>query len=54
MALLCLNESGEALMRLGENDLALQSVSDALRLNPRDVTALRLRAEVIERMGGGN
>ena len=54
MALLCLNESGEALMQLGDCDAALKSFSDALTINPGDLTALRLRQQVIQRMGGGN
>jgi protein O-mannosyl-transferase len=54
MALLCLSESGEALMQLGEYDAALKSLSEALTISPGDVTALRLRQQVIQRMGGGN
>jgi len=53
MALLCLNESGEALLQLGEYDAALKALSEALRINPADVTALRLQEEAIQRMGGG-
>jgi hypothetical protein len=54
MALLCLNESGEALMQLGDYDTALKSFSQALNIDPGDVTALRLRDEVLRRRRGGN
>lgn len=54
MALLCLSESGEALMQLGDYDAALKSLSEALAISPGDVTALRLRQQVIQRMGVGN
>ena len=53
MALLCLNESGEALMQLGEYDAALNSLSQALNIDPGDVTALRLREEILRRKSGG-
>jgi len=54
MALLCLDESGEALAQLGEYDAALKSFSEALRINPEDETALHLREQVIQRMGAGH
>lgn len=54
MALLCLRESSEALMQLGEYDAALKSVSQALTISPGDVTALRLQQQVIQRMAGGH
>jgi protein O-mannosyl-transferase len=54
MALLCLTESGEALIQLGEYDAAFRSLSEALTISPGDVTALRLRQQVIQRMRGGH
>jgi tetratricopeptide (TPR) repeat protein len=54
MALLCLDESGEAQAELGDYDAALKSFSEALRLNPEDATALRLRDQIIQRMGDGH
>ncbi len=54
MALLCLNESGEAMLQLGEYESALNSFSEALRMSPGDVTALRSRDHVIQRMKGGH
>jgi tetratricopeptide (TPR) repeat protein len=54
MALLCLDESGEAQARLGDYNAALKSFSDALRLNPEDATALRLRDQIVQRLGAGH
>jgi tetratricopeptide (TPR) repeat protein len=54
MALLCLNESGEALLQLGEYDEAQQAFDKALTINPGNVTTLRLREQVIQRKGVGN
>jgi tetratricopeptide (TPR) repeat protein len=54
MARLCLNESGEALLQLGDYDAALKSFSEALQINPEDVTAMRLRDQALQRKAGWN
>jgi hypothetical protein len=53
MALACLNESGEALLQLGEYDAAQKSLAKALSIDPSNSTALRLREQIINRKGGG-
>lgn len=45
IAVLCLNESGEAQLRLGEFDAARKSFTEALAIDPRNTTALRLQEE---------
>jgi len=52
IALLCLNESGAALLQLGEYDAAQQAFDKALTVNPGNATALRLREQAIQRKGG--
>ncbi len=52
MALLCLTESGEAEMRLGDYDAAQKSISEALAIDPADSAALRVREQIIRRRGG--
>ena len=52
MALLCLDESGEALLRLRDYDGAQRGVAQALAIDPTDATALRLREQIIRQKGG--
>jgi tetratricopeptide (TPR) repeat protein len=52
--LLCLNESGEAFLRLGDYDGAQASVAQALSLDPANATALRLRERIANARGGGS
>jgi len=52
MALLCLDESGEALLRLGDYVGAQRAVGQALSIDPGDAAALRLRQQIIEQKGG--
>jgi tetratricopeptide (TPR) repeat protein len=52
MALLCLDESGEALVRLGDFEAAQRAVAQALAIDPADATALRLREQIIRQKGG--
>jgi len=51
MALLCLDESGEALVRLGDYAAARRAVAQALAINPGDASALRLRELIIPPKG---
>jgi hypothetical protein len=46
MAAVCLDESAQVLLRLGEVDAAAKSVSEALKIDPTDSTALRLRDQI--------
>ena len=46
MALLCLTESGEALLRLGQVDAAARSVSQALAIDPANSLALQLQQQI--------
>jgi protein O-mannosyl-transferase len=52
--LLCLNESGEAFLQLGEYDAAQKSVAEALSIDPANATASRLREQINNKKGGGN
>jgi protein O-mannosyl-transferase len=52
IALACLNESGEALLQLGEYDAAQQSFAKVLTVDPANATALRLQEQLINRRGG--
>lgn len=52
--LLCLNESGEAFLRLGDYDAAQESVREALSIDPANTTALHLREEIINKKSGGS
>lgn len=54
MALLCLTESGEAQLRMGEYNAAQQSVIAALAIDPVNPMALQLRAEILQNEGGGH
>jgi hypothetical protein len=54
MELLCLTESGEAQLRLGEYEAAQESFAGALRIDPANATALRLREQISNKKGGGN
>jgi protein O-mannosyl-transferase len=44
--LLCLNESGQAFLALGDYDAAQESIREALRIDPANVEALRLREQI--------
>jgi len=46
MALLCLTESAEALLRLGQYDAAQKSVSQALAIDSANPTALELKQQI--------
>jgi len=52
--LLCLNETGEAFLGLGDYDSAQQSVAEALSIDPTNTTALRLREQIVNKKGSGN
>lgn len=52
--ILCLDESGEAFLQLGDYDAAQESVAEALRIDPSNATALRLREQISNRKGAGN
>ena len=54
IAVLCLNESGEALLQLGEYDAARNSFAEALAIDPKNATALRLREDAIHRKVSDN
>jgi len=54
MALLCLTESAEALLRLGEFDAAEKSISQALTIDPTNSIALQLQQQIIHGRGGVN
>ena len=51
--ILCLNESGEAFLQLGDYDAAQESVGEALGIDPANATALRLREQISNKKGGG-
>lgn len=51
---LCLNESGEAFLQLGDLDSARESVEMALSIDPANATALRLREEIVNKKSSGN
>jgi tetratricopeptide (TPR) repeat protein len=51
--ILCLNESGEAFLQLGDYDAAQESVGEALSIDPANTTALRLREQISNKKGGG-
>ncbi len=48
VALKCLNRSGEALLQLGHYDAAERSFAEALRIDPSNETALRLRNQALQ------
>jgi len=52
MALLCLDESGDALLRLGDYIGAQRAVGQALSIDPSDGAALRMRDQIIRQKGG--
>ena len=52
MAVLCLTESGEAFLQIGEIGAAGESATKALALDPANRDALRLREEISHRVGG--
>ena len=54
MALLCLTESGEALLRLGQYDAAERSISQALTIDPANSAVLQLQQQIIHGKGGAN
>ena len=54
MALLCLNEMGEAQLQLGESDAAQESFAHALRIDPGNPTALRLRERALSKVRDKN
>jgi protein O-mannosyl-transferase len=54
MALLCLNEKGEAQFQIGAYLAAETSVAQALTIDPSNSAALQLRAQITQRNGGAN
>ncbi len=54
MALLCLNESAEVQIRVGDFPDAERSLSQALQIDPSDPAALHLRTELMQRKRGTN
>jgi len=52
IVLLCLDESGEAWLQLGDYDAAEQAVVRALTIDPSNETALRLRQQILNRKAG--
>ena len=54
MALLCLNESGETLMRMGDYAAAQEAFAQALGIDPIDPMARHLLEEIARRKGGSN
>jgi tetratricopeptide (TPR) repeat protein len=54
MALLCLNELGEAELRIGDYVTAENFVARALAIDPTDSTAQQLRQQILQRKGGAN
>jgi uncharacterized protein HemY len=54
MALLCLTESGEALLQLGQYEAAERSVLQALTIDSQNPAALQLREQIIHRKEARN
>ena len=54
MAVICLTESGEAQMRLGDFTGAQRSAERALQIDPQNSPALQLRTELTQRREGTN
>ena len=54
MALLCLNEAGEAHAQLGEYDAAQVSFAEALKIDPGNAATLRLRERMMNNLGAQN
>lgn len=52
MALLCLTESGETQLQMGEYDAAQKSAVAALAIDPTNPGALQLRAQILQSQGG--
>jgi len=53
MALICLDESGEALLQMGDYDAAQKAITQALGIDPADSMARHLQ-EVASHKGGAN
>jgi len=51
---LCLDESGEAFLQLGDYDAARQSVEEALSIDPTNSAALGLRDQILNKKNSGN
>lgn len=51
IALLCLTESGEVQLRMGQYDAAQKSVTQALAIDPANPAALQLRSQIIPSEG---
>lgn len=54
MALICLDESGEALLQMGDYDAAQKAITQALGIDPADSMARHLQEEVASHKGGAN
>jgi len=54
MALLCLDESGETLLRMGDYRGAQEAIGQALEINPTDPMARHLLEEIARHKGGSN
>jgi tetratricopeptide (TPR) repeat protein len=54
MALTCLDESGEALLQMGDYDAAQRAITQALGIDPADSMARHLQEEVASHKGGTN
>jgi len=52
MALLCLTESAEAELQLGDYAAAQDTVNQALRIDPANSAALQLRTQIVSAKGG--
>jgi hypothetical protein len=52
--LLCLNESGEAFLRLGDYDGAQESVSTSAEHRSREHHSLHLREQISNKRSGGS
>ncbi len=50
--ILCLTESAEALIQLGQYDDAQKSITEALMIDPDNAAALRLREQIMRQKGG--
>jgi Flp pilus assembly protein TadD len=53
-AVLCLNELGEAELRIGDYVTAENFVARAFAIDPTDSTAQQLRQQILQRKGGAN
>ena len=52
MALLCLTESAEAEVQLGDYAAAQNAINQALKIDPSNAAALRLRSQIVSTKGG--